>query len=138
MIKITTNQYDNYIYFTFLIKILFVLCSMIKVYYKFENRRLLKKGQKKTKKYKTNQKMIFYAEYAKQHFEFIFIILMSFLILYLFNPLKKTIPNITYHTKVLLVVFASILIVNANWYLFFKEPSYFVEFQEIVGKTPNQ
>jgi hypothetical protein len=134
------NQfYSIYISITFLIKILFIISSGIETYYKYKNNRLIKKNQINTKanEYKENQKIIFYTQYYKKHFEFIFTILMALLIIYLFNPLRTTTPFLTHHTKQLFFLFALLLITTANWSIFFKEPSYFIEFQEIIGKSPS-
>ena len=132
-----TNQYyEIYISVTFFIKLLFIISSVIETYYKYKNDRIIKRNETKikSKEYKENQKVIFYTQYYKQHFEFIFTILMAFLIIYLFNPLRTTTPLLTYSTKQLFFLFALLLITNANWSIFFKEPSYFIELQKILGR----
>ena len=59
---------------------------------------------------------------------------MSFLLIYLFYPYQKTLPFITNETRYLIFLFAFILITNANWWIFFKEPSLLIELQDSIGR----
>ncbi len=71
--------------------------------------------------------------YWKGRFEFIFVFLMSFLLIYLFNPRK---PNVVldYETKLLLFLFGFILLITAKWSVFFNEAKWFTYVQQSVGK----
>ena len=118
--------YNFFIFYIFSIKILFVLCSSTEIYYQWKNRKL--------EKNKENVQFINDLEYWKRRFEFIYIMGMSFLLIYLFNPYQKTLPLITNETRYLIFLFAFILITNANWWIFFKEPSLLVELQDSIGR----
>ena len=73
-------------------------------------------------------------DYWKKRFEFIYIMCMSILLIYLFYPYQKTLPLITKETRYLIFLFAFILITTANWSLFFQEPSLFIELQKSIGR----
>ena len=129
--------YNLFIFYIFSIKILFVLCSTTEIYYKWKNRKLEKREKKQTKKneeYKKNVQQINNLDYWKKRFEFIYIMCMSFLLIYLFYPYQKTLPLITSETRYLIFLFAFILITNANWWIFFKEPSLLIELQDSIGR----
>jgi len=136
--------YNLFIFYIFSIKILFVLCSSTEMYYQWKNRKL-EKREKNTKtketneneEYKKNVQQINNLDYWKKRFEFIYIMCMSFLLIYLFNPYQKTLPLITNETRYLIFLFAFILITNANWGLFLKEPSLLIELQDRIGRSPN-
>ena len=138
--------YNFFIFYIFSIKIMFVLCSSIEMYYQWKNRKLEKREKKETKQtketkeneeYKKNIQWINNLDYWKKRFEFIYIMCMSFLLIYLFYPYRKALPFITNETRYLIFLFAFILITNANWGLFFKEPSLLIELQEHIGRPPN-
>jgi len=132
--------YNLFIFYIFSIKILFVLCSSTEMYYQWKNRKLEKREKKENKEneeneeYKKNIQWINNLDYWKKRFEFIYIMCMSFLLIYLFYPYQKTLPFITNETRYLIFLFAFILITNANWGLFFKEPSLLIELQDSIGR----
>jgi len=66
------NKYDIYITFIFLIKVGFVVMAIIHIYLKA-------KGEEKSD---LDKRILFW----KERFEFIFIALMSILLIYVFNP----------------------------------------------------
>ena len=78
-------------------------------------------GFKLTKKTDTeaSKNVIFW----KERTEFIFIILMAVLLIYLFNPRDKTnkTPIITDLVKLLLFLYGFIIIITANWTIFIQE-----------------
>ena len=113
----------------------------MKIYYEWKNKRLERKNQQtqqtqQNKEYKQNLEIIEKLEYYKKRLEFIFIMCMSILLIYLFNPYQKSLPLITTETKLLIFLFAFILIATANWGIFIKESPLFIEFQNIIGKSP--
>ena len=129
--------YNLFIFYIFLIKILFILCSTLEMYYQWKNKKLEKREKTeniKNKEYIKNLQRITDLEYWKRRFEFIYIMCMSILLIYLFYPYQKTLPLITNETRYLIFLFASILITTANWSLFFKEPSLFKELQKSIGR----
>jgi len=123
--------YNLFIFYIFSIKILFVLCSTLEMYDQWKNKKLEKR--EKTENIK-NLQQITDLDYWKRRFEFIYIMCMSILLIYLFNPYQKTLPLITNETRYLIFLFAFILITTANWSLFFKEPSLFKELQKSIGR----
>ena len=68
--------------------------------------------------------------FLKSRFEFIFIILMSILILITFNPMKKTV--ITYKTQLLFFMYGIIILITANWNIFIKESPLFRKIKSIL------
>ena len=123
--------YDFFIFYIFLVKILFVLFSTLEIFYKEKNKKI-KDNEKESKE---NEKIIDNLDYWKKRFEFIYIICMSLLLLYLFYPYQKTHLLITPKIRLLIFLFAFILITTSNWALFFKEPSLFITIQKILGRN---
>ena len=129
--------YNLFIFYIFSIKILFVLCSTLEMYDQWKNKKLEKREKReniKNEEYIKNLQQITDLDYWKRRFEFIYIMCMSILLIYLFNPYQKTLPLITNETRYLIFLFAFILITTANWSLFFKEPSLFKELQKSIGR----
>lgn len=106
------------------IKILFIILSISHLYCKYN-----KKNENNKKKMEENCVKI---EYWRERVEFVFLALMSVLLVYLFNPRKNRTYLIDYETKFLLFVFGIILITKAPWKLFIKESKWFSNLQEIV------
>lgn len=96
--------YSIYIFFIVLIKIIFICLSIYSII-------LRKKGEEKTNKY---SKIIFW----KDRIEFIFIIAMALLLIYLFNSYNKNTKCVDYETRILLFLFGIILIITAKWNYF--------------------
>lgn len=95
--------FDYFIYFIFFIKLIYFILLI----YSFV---LVIKDEKNTQKYDNIIKI-------KKGFEFIFIISMSILLIYLFNP-NKNCFIIDNNVKVLLFAYGIIIILNAPWSLF--------------------
>lgn len=122
-----------YVKFTFIIKILFMILAFYSLYLK--HKYLKEYTKEPTSSIKTNDEILFKynnAIFWKDRVEFIFVSLMSFLLLYLFIPFKKHEMNINYEIKLLLFLFGIILIINANWKLFFNTSPIYNEFQFVV------
>lgn len=113
------NKFDTYITFIFLIKIGFLIMAITHVYLKFKN--------------KDNSDLDKRILYWKERFEFIFILLMSVLLIYLFNPRHDRSILIDNETKILLYLFGFILLITANWDNFIKESPWFTTLS-IIGK----
>jgi hypothetical protein len=112
------NKYDMYVTAIFLIKIGFISMAIVHIYLKV-------KGKEKTD---LDKKILFW----KERFEFIFIALMSFLLIYVFNPRYDNIKLIDEETKILLYLFGFILLLTAKWEIFFKESPLLSIFQHVV------
>lgn len=114
------NKFDTYIMFIFLIKIGFIIMAVTHLYLKL-------KGKEHTD---LDKKIL----YWKERFEFIFIILMAILLIYLFNPRHDKSILIDNETKILLYLFGFVLLITSDWNTFIKESSWFKMTQEIIGK----
>lgn len=115
------NKYDLYIYLIFAIKLCFISMSLTHIYLKV-------KGESDS----DLDKKIFY---WKERFEFIFILLMAILLIYLFNPRIDRNVMINGETKLLLYLFGFVLLITANWETFFHESKWFQYLQKSVGKS---
>jgi hypothetical protein len=108
-----------FIYLIFAVKICFISLSVTHIYLKV-------KGESDS----DLDKKVFY---WKERFEFIFLLLMAFLLIYLFSPVKGRNVMIDGETKVLLYLFGIVLLITANWVDFFSEAKWFQYLQESVG-----
>ena len=106
MFDTTLSKYDLFIFLIIFVKIIFVISAIA-------NRYLSKKTSSSTWLENTQN--------IKVKTEFIFIALMSILLIYLFNPLTKSKPKITTETSYLLYLFGWIILFTADWGAFFTE-----------------
>ena len=97
--------YTFYVSFIFFIKILYFIFSGLAIYYN----------------YKKNNKLVENFTFWKHHIEFVFVALMSILLIILFNPFFNGLSLIDHETKLLLFIYGIIILINAQWSLFFKE-----------------
>jgi len=112
------DKYTIYINFIIFIKFGLVCLAITHLYLKL----------KKETDSELDQKIV----YFKEKTEFIFIALMSCLLIYLFNPRVDRSSLINKETKFVLCLFGFILLITAKWDSFFKETIYFRQFQSIV------
>lgn len=112
------ESFDKYVTLIFLFKIIFAILAVLHIYFQV-------KGQSGSK---TDIKV----EYWKERVEFVFIALMSFMLLYLFYPRSTKPIIIDFETKLLLFVFGIILLTEAKWEIFFKESPVFKKIQKVV------
>jgi hypothetical protein len=112
------ESFDKYVTFVFFFKILFVILAVLHLYFKFKG-----KGDSETDK-----KIVFW----KERIEFVFIFLMSFMLMYLFYPRSTKPIIIDFETKVLLFVFGIIILIGAKWDIFFKESPLLKKVQKVV------
>jgi hypothetical protein len=101
------KHFDIYISLIFTIKIGFIIMSLTHLYLKIKG--------------KTDSELDKKIIYWKEKLEFVFIFLMSALLMYLFNPRKSHIDIIDSESKLLLFLFGFILIFTADWSNFLKE-----------------
>ncbi len=107
-----------YIVLIFVIKIAFVILALAHLYLRIKG----KVGSE------TDKGILFW----KERVEFVFIALMSFLLIYLFNTKTNRLSMITHETKLLLFLFGFILIITAKWGLFFEESPFFKDVKSVV------
>lgn len=97
--------YTYYVTFIFIIKIIYLTIALLAIYFT----------------HKKNDKLVSKFTFWKEHVEFLFIALMSVLLVVLFNPFMNNLKLIDRETKLLLFLYGIIIILNADWRLFFKE-----------------
>ena len=114
------KYFTSYIFLLFALKIVFMIMAFTTIYLKF--------------KHKQNSELYKVLFYWKGRVEFIFVILMSFLLIYLFNPRKNRLSMINGETKLLLYLFGIVLLITADWSNFVEESKWFQRAQEIVGR----
>jgi uncharacterized membrane protein len=112
------NYFTAYIYLIFLIKIGFILMAMCHTYLKL-------KGNINSD---LDKKFI----YWKERFEFIFIFLMSLLLMYLFYPNNDKPVIVGGELKILFYLFGIVLFITAKYELFLKESIWFKNIQPVV------
>ena len=108
---------DLFVTFIFTVKIIFILLSGYDLYLKIKKR-------KNTPAYKKTH-------YWRERFEFIFVISMAILLIYLFRP-SNTTPQITGETKILLYLFGFVTLLIANWDVFIHEAPWFKKLQSVL------
>ena len=111
-------NYHIYIIFIILVKIGFIVLALTHLYLKHHG--------------KTNSEKDKNVLFWKDRFEFVFIILMACLLIYLFNPRKDRSFMINYETKLLLFLFGFILLITANWNTFIEESEIFKDIKSSV------
>ena len=115
------NKYNIYIGFVFIVKVGFILLAVSHIYLKA-------KGQEHSE---LDEEIL----YWKERIEFIFVVAMALLLIYLFNPRRQIPAMIDNETKVLLTLFGFVLIITAKWGLFFKESPLMKKLQKSIGEV---
>ena len=110
------NNYDIYISLIFVIKIGFILMAVTHIYLKV-------KGE-------TNSDLDKKIVHWKERFEFVFVLLMALLLIYLFNPRNNRIVMIDGESNVLLYLFGFVLLITAKWGDFFQDANWFKYIQQ--------
>jgi hypothetical protein len=113
------NYFTSYIYLIFAVKIIFIILASTNLYLKI----------KKSKNTALQQKIL----YWKGRLEFLFVFLMSLLLIYLFNPRINRQNMINSETKLLFYLFGFVLLITADWSNFIHEAEWFQRFQEILS-----
>jgi uncharacterized BrkB/YihY/UPF0761 family membrane protein len=112
------DGFVKYVTLVFFFKIIFAILAISHLYLKI-------KGKADSK---TDKKIVYWEERV----EFVFIILMSLMLIYLFYPRSTKPIIIDYETKLLLFVFGIITIIGAKWDVFIKESPFFKKLQKVV------
>ena len=112
------ERFDKYVIFVFFFKILFVILAVLHIYFIV----------KVKTNYKTYKKIVFW----KERVEFIFIFLMSIMLMYMFYPRSTKPIIIDFETKLLLFIFGIIILIEAKWDVFIEESPDFKKLQKIV------
>lgn len=106
--------YNICIYFIIFIKIIYLSTNLAVKYFKHTD-------ANKQKKYAG---LISNLEYWSERTEFVFIISMSLLLMFLFNPWHVRVTSIDKETRMLLFLYGFIIIFTADWGLFFKQSAW--------------
>jgi hypothetical protein len=116
------DYFTTYIYLIFVIKIIFLVLSVTYLYLKA-------KKKDNTDFYK---KIVFW----KERTELVFIVLMSILLITLFNP-RTTSPTVMINgnSKFLLFLFGIVLLITADWSKIITQAPWFLDLQKIIGKN---
>ena len=112
------SYFSNYVILVILIKVVFVILAVSHLFLKI-------KGKADSE---TDKKIV----YWKERVEFVFIFLMSLMLMYLFYPRSTKPIIIDFETKVLLFVFGIITLIGAKWDIFIKESPVFKKVQKVV------
>jgi len=113
------DKYDFYITLIIILKVIFLILSIARLYVK--------------RKKPNDKNLLENIEFWKDRLEFIFIVLMSLLLIYLFNPKVNRLNMIDYETKLLLYLFGFILLIIAKWDVFIEESPLFKELQSSLN-----
>lgn len=114
------DKFEIYVTLIFIVKFVFIVLAISRLYIKNikpDDKKLLEK-----------------IEFWKDRVEFIFIAMMSVMLIYIFNPRANRINMISGETKVLLYLFGFVLLITAKWSLFIKESPVLINIQKSVGK----
>lgn len=110
-------MYSAFIIYIIFIKLAFIFLSMGKIVAKHQNPK--------------NTKLINLLEFWRERVEFIFTICMAILLINIFYPGSKNLPD--QETKLLFFLFGVILLITAKWGSFFKESPTLLEIQHVLG-----
>ena len=113
------KPYDIFIRLIIIVKILFIILALIHRYLTFTKQEYSKLGIQ--------------VQFWKSRIEFIFIFLMSLLLIYLFNPRFNRSVLVNRETKFILFLFGIVLIITADWNDFFNESQIFQTIQKLLG-----
>jgi Mg2+/citrate symporter len=126
--------YDVYIIFIILFKTTFFILSLIHIYLIIKERKSIKNNSNKNNKSNNNinnfQKNI---EYWRSRCEFVVNILISLLLIYLFNPISPKLYLIDRETKIVLFAFGFILFLTSRWSDFIDESKWLDFLQEFLS-----
>jgi peptidoglycan/LPS O-acetylase OafA/YrhL len=113
------KYFDIFIILIFIVKICFIISAIYLLYLKFKK--------------PNDKKSIDSIKFWKERIEFLFVTLMSILLIFLFNPRLNNINMIDGETKLLLYLFGFVLLLTENWSNFIQESPLFVKFQQILA-----
>jgi hypothetical protein len=113
------TYFDIFVLLIIIIKFIFIVLVLSESYFKYvkpEEQRIIEKFT-----------------YWKERVKLIFIILMSVLLVYLFNPMANNVVLIKREAKILLFVFGFTLLIIVDWDIIFKESAFLRIVQGSVG-----
>lgn len=99
------SYYDYFIYIILFVKLIYFICLFSIIYIKY-----IKQDR--------NEKYLLIIDFMKNRFEFIFLILIAILLIIIFNPFIKKTVKINNTTKILIFLYAIIILLNFIWIRF--------------------
>jgi len=117
------GYYKAFIVSIIIVKILFILTAILHFYLKLSGN--------------TNKELDENILFLKNRMDFIFIFMMSCLLIYLFYP-KRTDVTLDSETKLLLYLFGFVLIFTADWSVFIHESKILKMIQGVIVNKPSQ
>jgi hypothetical protein len=114
------NSYHIFVSIIIITKTIFVILALIGRYLQFTNQEYSSLGTQ--------------VDFWKSRVEFVFIFLMSLLLIYLFNPKRDRKAMINKETELVLFLFGIVLIITADWSDFFKESIIMKTIQHLLGR----
>ena len=118
------DYFTRYVYLVFLVKIIFISLALYGL--------VLKKGKKQDKGTKAREAQV---TYWKERIEFVFIALMSLLLIYIFFPRSNRINLINAEVKLLFYLFGFVLLITAKWENFIHDSTLLRDIQSVLGRT---
>lgn len=109
-----TSNLDYFIYFTFFIKVIFFFLVIINLILETIGR---------------SENLVKSIDRWCKYLEFIFVALMSVLLIIYFNPVIQKPPEINHESRILLFTYGIIVLLNADWTVIFKESIILKKFQ---------
>jgi len=119
---------EKYIWLIFLIKIIFIGLALYEL--------VLSAKAKRGEKSRELNDQIATVEFWKNRMEFIFIVSMSFLLIFMFFPWRDNTVFMSREARLLFYLFGFILLITADWSTFLHESPWWVTFQGVVGRGP--
>jgi len=113
------NYLKMYTTLIFAVKFIFIILAITQIYLKVSQM--------------PNTVFVNTVDYWKSRVEFIFVLLMAILLIYLFAPPMNKSVEIAGESKLLLFLFGTILLTTAKWGDFFNESPTIVKLQDILG-----
>lgn len=105
------KNYNIYITLVFIVKIIFIILAITRLYIKHKK--------------PADQALFKKVDLWKAIVEFIFVLMMSFLLIYLFNPRNDRIHMIDNETKILLYLYGFVILILSSekaWTIMYPEP----------------
>jgi len=103
----------------FAVKIIFILLASYGLYLK-------KTGKINSTQYKN-------IEFYKERIDFVFVFLMSILLIIIFNPRMPRFDLLNKEAKLLIFLFGIVLIITAKWKVFIEQSQLFTDLQQLLG-----
>ena len=123
------DTFTFFIYFIVFVKFIFIGAKMMEKVVEHQ----LKNTKDAKEKGKLTKQMV-QLVYISDRAEFVFIISMSLLLIYIFNPKNPKLTKINTETSILLFLYGIIVLITAHWDTFFHQPAILTYIQSILKR----